>query len=291
MVSVVLVHGIFNHVRGAVPDVAAEAKVNEFRPKLAEGLAKARFAGPVPEVAVAYYADLLRVQLPEQAQDSGGEDTFGSLSPALQAAAVEWLAAAGAPVPADAQNAVLKPLRQLLGWLVDERGPRLVGAMREQTVRRVERAVVTSLREIEAYTTWPDRRLLVRERIRQVIRRERPRVVVAHSLGSLVTYETLHTYPDLEVELLITVGSPLRVPSLVRRLDPSLRSGRGAKPSGVKRWVNIADVGDVIAVPPKLSDVFDVDHEETCDVGWGVHGLGSYLSQGLAAAASAPYLR
>ncbi|MFJ6368560.1 hypothetical protein ACIQK5_10325 [Streptomyces virginiae] len=290
MAPVVLVHGIFNHVRGATPAEAASAKAEEFGLKLGQGMARVGSVGPPPGVAVAYYADLLRTLLPEQAQDGGVDHTFGSLPVGLQAEAMEWLAAAGARVPTDAQNQALRPFRQLVGWLTDDRGKGLGQAVREQTVRRVERAVVASLQEVEAYTTWPERRRLVRERIADVIRHERPQVVIAHSLGSYTTYETLHAHPDLKVELLVTVGSPLRVPALVRRLDPALRAGRGAKPPGVERWVNIADVGDVVAVPTGLAAVFDIDHEETCDLGWGVHGLGSYLSQGLVAAAATPYL-
>ncbi|MFF1868569.1 hypothetical protein [Kitasatospora herbaricolor] len=290
MAPVVLVHGIFNHVRGVEPAQAAALKAEEFGPELAKGLAKAGFGTVVPQVAFAYYADLLRTRLPDQAQSAEPDDTFDSLPDALQDEALAWLAAAGAPVPAEAQNRALKPFVQLLGRLVDERRGRLGRTAREQTMGRVERAVVANLREVEAYTTWPERRALVRERIAGTIRRERPRVVIAHSLGSYVTYETLHANPDLKVELLVTAGSPLRVPSLARRLDPPLRAGRGAKPAGVGRWVNLADVGDPVAVPPKLGDVFDVDQDETCDLGWGVHGLGPYLAQGLIAAAAAPYL-
>ncbi|MEV7581641.1 hypothetical protein [Streptomyces erythrochromogenes] len=290
MVPVVLVHGIFNYVRGADLAQAAALKAAEFGPRLAEGLGRAGFGTVVPQVAFAYYADLLRTRLPDQAQSAEPDDTFDSLPDVLKDEALEWLAAAGAPLPPDPQLRVLKPFIQMLGWLVDERCGRLSSIVREETIGRVERTVVTNLREVEAYTTWPERRHLVRERIAETIRRERPQVVIAHSLGSYVTYETLHANPDLKVELLVTAGSPLRVPALARRLDPPLRAGRGAKPDGVGRWVNIADVGDPVAVPPKLGAVFDVDQDETCDLGWDVHTLGQYLAQGLIAAAAAPYL-
>ncbi|MFG2841074.1 hypothetical protein ACGFYE_39535 [Streptomyces zaomyceticus] len=127
---------------------------------------------------------------------------------------------------------------------------------------------------MEAYTTWPERRRLVRERIADTLRNARPDVVIAHSLGTYTTYETLHANPDIKVGLLLTVGSPLRVPTLLRRLDPALQDGRGAKPTGVERWVNIADIGDVVAVATPLSAVFPVDQDETCDNGLGFHGLG-----------------
>jgi hypothetical protein len=67
------------------------------------------------------------------------------------------------------------------------------------------------------------------------------RVVLAHSLGSVVAYETLWARPDLEVELLITLGSPLAPPDVVfDRLDPAPRNGKGRRPPGVRRWINVA---------------------------------------------------
>ncbi|CAN3985953.1 hypothetical protein [Kitasatospora purpeofusca] len=288
MAAVVLVHGIFNHVRGVEPGLAAARRLTDCLPRLAAGLG--RLSVEVPETVMAYYADLLRPGAAEEVQAGGGDPGFEDLEPEERVAAAEWLAAAGVAVPADPHNVALAPLRQLLGWLVDERGGVLSGVVREQTMRRLERVIVTNLREVEAYTTWPRRRELVRTRVAGVIREEVPSVVIAHSLGSYITYETLHAHPDLEVELLVTVGSPLRVPSLARRLDPALRAGRGARPAGVKRWVNIADLGDVVAVPPKLAEVFPVDADESCDNGLGFHGFGGYLANGLLAAAVAPYI-
>ncbi|WP_377273113.1 hypothetical protein [Peterkaempfera sp. SMS 1(5)a] len=289
MSSVVLVHGIFNHLPGVPPAEAAVRKAEQCRPKLAAGLAAAGLDVPVPEVAMAYYADLLRDEAPER-QSAVGGDRLESLTDQELAEVYEWLVAAGGPELPDTQNVGLKPVRQMLGWLVEERSGRAAGRIHEQTVQRLERLLVGQLREVEAYTSWPGRRRAVRERVAEAIRAGRPSVLVAHSLGSVVAYETLHAFPGLEVELLVTLGSPLRVPTVVRRLDPGLRSGRGARPAGVARWVNVADVGDLVAVPPGLSKAFPVDQDETTDVGLGFHGLGGYLSNGLTAAALAPYI-
>ncbi|MFG2440778.1 hypothetical protein [Streptomyces sp. NPDC048508] len=288
MTPIVLVHGIFNYVRKATPDEAAARRVSDCRPRLAESLSA--FSVNVPAVTMAYYADLLRRKLPAAAQSVHDPEDFDDLDATERSEAAAWLIAAGAGIPEDPQNVGLAPLRQMLGWLVDERAGTLTAAVREQTIGRLERALVANLREIEAYTTWPERRRLVRERVSEVIRREEPAVVIAHSLGSYVTYEALHAHPDLQVDLLVTVGSPLRVPSLARRLDPALRANRGAKPSGVARWVNIAGTGDVVAVPPKLGRVFPVDDDALCNTGLGFHGFGGYLANGLLAAAIAPYI-
>ncbi|MCX5409747.1 hypothetical protein OHA37_38565 [Streptomyces sp. NBC_00335] len=294
MAQVVLVHGIFNYVRGATPQEAALEAAAQCRTELAAGLAKAGLAGAAdPDLAMAYYADLLRPGLPDEAQaDEEGqeEDGFEKLTAREREDAAEWLVTAGAPVPEQVQNIGLAPLRQLLGWLVDDRKGPMGRRLRDRTVRRLERMMLAMLREVEAYTTWSERRRLVQERVAQTIQREQPKVIVAHSLGSVVAYETLHAHPELRVRQLVTLGSPLRLPSLARRLEPGLRAGRGARPAGVEHWTNIADVGDLVAIPPKLSEVFPVDQDEVFDNGLDFHGLGSYLANGLTGLAVVPYL-
>ncbi|THV39786.1 hypothetical protein [Glycomyces buryatensis] len=93
-------------------------------------------------------------------------------------------------------------------------------------------------------------------------------IVIAHSLGSVVAYEALwHHRTDLP--LLITIGSPLAMPMIFPHLTPEPVEGKGAKPPGVRRWVNIADHGDVVASPPGgISERFkgvDLDVEDDID--------------------------
>ncbi|OLZ63708.1 hypothetical protein AVW11_20030 [Streptomyces amritsarensis] len=290
MAPVVVVHGMFNFLRGATPPEAAALRALTWQQRLAGSLALVSPGTRVPELEVAYYADLLRRELPENAQSEERAPDFDDLDEHEAFEVAQWLTAAGVEVPEDAMNLGMAPVRWMLGRLLEERGNRLTRRLREQTSDRIQQAIVSNLREVEAYTTWPERRRLVRERIADTIRRAAPGIVIAHSLGTCTTYETLHANPDIKVDLLLTLGSPLRVPALTRRLDPALRGGRGAKPAGVGRWVNIADVGDPVAVPPGLSAVFPVDQDETCDNGFGFHGLGGYLANGLTAAAVAPYL-
>jgi pimeloyl-ACP methyl ester carboxylesterase len=106
-------------------------------------------------------------------------------------------------------------------------------------------------------------------------------VVVAHSLGTLVAYEALHAHPELQVPLLLTLGSPLALPKAVfERLLPPPVSGRGSRPVGVHRWVNIADPGDPVAIPPRLARSFegvDLDLTTTVHGGFGFHHAKNYL--------------
>jgi pimeloyl-ACP methyl ester carboxylesterase len=84
-------------------------------------------------------------------------------------------------------------------------------------------------------------------------------VIVAHSLGSVVAYEALCAHPEWPVSIFVTVGSPLGIRNLIfEKLDPAQQSGTGAGvwPAGIKRWVNIADTGDVVALIKELGSRF-----------------------------------
>ncbi len=144
--------------------------------------------------------------------------------------------------------------------------------------------------EVAAYLTDAAKREKSRKAVAEVIRRNRPKVVIAHSLGSVVTYEALWANPDLKVDLLITLGSPLGMRNVVfERLLPAPVNGRGERPRGVGRWVNIADKDDIAAIPPALAASFTgVDVEELVNLDWiDFHTAEKYLG----CPALDPYLR
>ena len=75
-----------------------------------------------------------------------------------------------------------------------------------------------------------------------------PTVVVAHSLGTIVSFETLHDYPNA-VPLWVTLGSPLAMRAVVW---PKVRPRPPATPANVKRWLNYWDRDDIIVPRPIL---------------------------------------
>lgn len=81
------------------------------------------------------------------------------------------------------------------------------------------------------------------------------KVVLAHSLGTVVAYEALHRL-EQPLPLLVTFGSPLGLRSIIRgRLRPQpLRS-----PAHLKRWVNVADRDDFIVATLRLRRLFPKD--------------------------------
>lgn len=123
-----------------------------------------------------------------------------------------------------------------------------------------ERAFIGDLKQVSSYFSDAS----VREHVRAVVRgsiSEETRVVIGHSLGSVVAYEVMCSLPTVTIEGLITLGSPLGLRHLVfdRLQPPPAEHGgilEGAWPGRVRHWTNIADAGDVVAVVEDLRPLF-----------------------------------
>ncbi|WP_328496640.1 hypothetical protein OHS59_31000 [Streptomyces sp. NBC_00414] len=133
------------------------------------------------------------------------------------------------------------------------------------------RALVFDLRQVRRYLTDADLRAAARSRVEEAIGPD-TRVVVAHSLGSVVAYEALCALPGHQVRALVTLGSPLGMRMVFDRLKPEPGAwpggaigmgGTGAErgeggeggPGGL-RWTNVVDEGDVVAAVRDLSSLF-----------------------------------
>jgi len=111
------------------------------------------------------------------------------------------------------------------------------------------------------------------------------RVLIGHSLGSIVAYEYLCRYQPPSVELMITVGSPLGIPNLIfDQLTPAPTEGKGAWPGTTEGWVNIADPDDIVALRKKLRGLFKASPngaeviDRFADNGDQPHAIDRYLN-------------
>jgi hypothetical protein len=111
-------------------------------------------------------------------------------------------------------------------------------------------AIENVLRDVYLYSTVK----VVRDAVDAVVRAsidERPTVVVAHSLGTVVAYNVLRQDDRaLKVPLLTTVGSPLAIRAIRDQLLPL------SYPAPVSSWYNAYDPRDVVALYPLNEDNF-----------------------------------
>jgi hypothetical protein len=283
---VVGVHGIWNYgyLRRAGGDLpaAVQAIGAEWQGWLSQGLGNFDLTVPVPSrLPVAYYADCLFRGL------GMGTTEPADLSPLGQRLFVAWVAElrdSDQLAASVSEGALTVPLRESADWFTEHYGA------------WAQRVVTACIEELATYfdPAHGDRRETARARAADVIRQERPAVLLAHSLGSVVAYEALCADRNLAVELFVTLGSPLAMRHVVfDRLIP-MPVGRGIRPPGAGQWVNIADRGDPVAVPrrklPERFDGVDRDHETTISL-VDSHMAKSYLRCAEVAREVSPYLR
>jgi hypothetical protein len=111
------------------------------------------------------------------------------------------------------------------------------------------RAPVFGLDQVGRYLDDEDRRAAVLHRASSaILQAPRPRVVVAHSLGSVVAWDLLAD-PRTDIDLLITMGSPLANPALGVAPAPFPYHRVGA-------WLNVVHLLDPVPAGRGLRDAF-----------------------------------
>jgi hypothetical protein len=131
-------------------------------------------------------------------------------------------------------------------------------------------------RDVSIYLTYGG----LRSRINRWVSDQIPAgasVFVLHSLGTVVGYNVLRERADVQVPLLVTLGSPLGMRSVQTHLDPPLM-----RPGKPEAWLNARDPDDAVAlfpldrthfpVTPEVEDKSDVDN--TTD---NQHSIDGYL--------------
>jgi pimeloyl-ACP methyl ester carboxylesterase len=138
--------------------------------------------------------------------------------------------------------------------------------------------------------TDPDLRTKMRARIEPLVDDD-TRVIVAHSLGTVLSYMALANHPQWPVHTLVTLGSPLASPMIFNGLDPAPVDGQGLWPGSIERWVNVRAVGDKAAAIA-LGEKFGSRVEDVLvDNGHRAHAPEPYLNSAVTGAAVAAALR
>lgn len=142
---------------------------------------------------------------------------------------------------------------------------------------------IFALRQVYSYIHDLKMKQAILQRVCDKVSPQETKVIVAHSLGSIVAYEALCAHPEWNVHTLVTLGSPLGVPNLVfGKLTPTPENGVGVWPN-VQQWFNIADQGDIVALQKNLRPHFGLNSEQTIVDrliynGWKSHSVENYLT-------------
>ncbi|MFC1556593.1 hypothetical protein ACFL6I_12285 [candidate division KSB1 bacterium] len=94
-------------------------------------------------------------------------------------------------------------------------------------------------------------------------------LLIAHSMGSIIAFDVLSDQKnDLSVHTFVTIGSPLGFPVIVGRAfaEQKKKDNRIKKPytpeSILKKWLNISDIEDKVALDHTLSDDYGENNKE-----------------------------
>lgn len=157
------------------------------------------------------------------------------------------------------------------------------GALKQLTKSRFfkavgpERVLIFGLKQVRRFLHDPEMKQAILQRVSEKVSTN-TRVIIGHSLGSIVAYEALCKHPEWNVHTLVTLGSPLGIPGLIfDSLTPKPENGQGVWPN-VKQWFNIADKGDIVALEKELAPYFEGVVDRLVYNGWESHSAERYLT-------------
>ena len=229
-------------VHGAGNDLWGPASIkSRWFPALADGLAWHGVTVEEEEVTVAFYGDVFR------------PDPQDGYQP---------------PVDPAGAMATVEELVQRIDPHVD---------LAEVTKMLTESHFDRLLAQAAAYLQQPSLREAARARVEAAVTPD-TRVVVAHSLGTVVSYEALCAHPEWPVTDYVTIGCPLAGDIIRDRLDPCPSEGLSPWPGSVVRWTNIANPADPAAGTTPCGRFRGDVVEYKVDNGHRVHDPEPYLN-------------
>lgn len=285
---IVFVHGI--HQQGK----SAASLKDEWLPHLLRGAGDDRL-GKI-EIAVPFYGDRLRdmtanadsiaVAQGPDGQPDADEAAF------LASALAETATAAG--IGTRAIEAEQRAMMRETGDVGDQSF--VMNRRFNAIVRLIEKVsplhgtlVMRLLKQANAYLKTPGVGDAI-DAIVEPVLRQGPAVIVAHSLGTVVTFKLLRRIAlagtPIDVPLLVTLGSPLPLMAVQAALGPAFN-----RPAGVARWLNAVDPDDFIALGRGLDEnsfaggienIVDIDNDPD-----DAHAISGYIGDRRVAAAIA----
>ena len=152
-------------------------------------------------------------------------------------------------------------MRRLARWMftLADKLPVLIPHIATERVR-------LHLRDLRRYTQNRNElaehtREMLKVSLRDARDQQRPILLIAHSMGSVIAYESLWQMSRanreaMHVDLLLTMGSPLGQSYIQKLLKGNDAIGAVRYPTNIRRWINLSAVGDLTAIDPYLKNDF-----------------------------------
>lgn len=138
--------------------------------------------------------------------------------------------------------------------------------------------------------TEPDLRGRLQERIEPTVTAETT-VLVAHSLGTVLSYTALVSHPEWPIHTFVTLGSPLAAQVVYDVVAPAAVDGAAPWPGSVVRWVNVRAMNDKACESPLKARFGPRVEEFVIDNGHRAHAAEPYLNAAATGAAIAAALK
>lgn len=152
-------------------------------------------------------------------------------------------------------------------------------------IRMLPEEVRGTAREIDRYfnntgDVAREIRELLKQTLRPMLEQQQDVLLIGHSLGSVIAYDALWELTHREgltgkVDFL-TLGSPMGMHYIQRRLLGMNGHAEKSYPGLIRRWINLAAEGDVTALNQKLSESFQPMLEQGLVVSIEDHCHGIY---------------
>lgn len=273
MVDVVGVHGISQQQGGRLQTV------DPWQRSLADGVERARGREfRKPSLDIAYYGDFFvksstsKGPVPEEKGPVPIEFDTDTVS-FFEEIQDEVFNRAGPAEPADTFGAT-KGMRQLPTPLA-----KLAGSVERRFGVAGKVLFFGDLTQVRRYQRDDALAQDVLGRVRDALEAGSPRILIGHSLGSIVAYEALCILPGHGIRTLVTIGSPLGLRSIREALRPEARAVLPALPPGVSTWVNIYDRNDPVSLAGALQPYWSAVEDRTVDNEGEPHAATRYLGK------------
>jgi hypothetical protein len=264
VVDVLGLHGIGQQQRGRLQ------MLPDWQAALGDGVERAKGATwPKPSIDLAYYGDVFLADTDSKGEPQDPEamdDDLVAFLEQVQDEVVDLSQPLDVEDPAKGLKELPKPLSRLAARL--ERRFGLAGKV----------LFFGDLVQVRRFQRDDGLAAAVLDRVRQMLS-QNPRLLIGHSLGSVVAYEALCQIRDHGITTLITLGSPLGLRSIREAMSQEARDRMPNLPPGVLRWVNIYDPSDAVALAGGLAEYWPKVEDKTVDNENEPHAITRYLGK------------